>query len=64
MCPACIGSALLLLTGTTSAGGLALIASRTLGTRTRATGAYEAERIHKNRTRHRVTRESVEKHRP
>jgi hypothetical protein len=31
MCPACIGSALLLLTGASSAGGLALIASRACG---------------------------------
>jgi hypothetical protein len=33
MCPACIGSALVLLTGASSAGGVALIASRVLGTR-------------------------------
>jgi hypothetical protein len=33
MCPACIQSALLLLTGAGSAGGIALIASRVLGAR-------------------------------
>jgi len=36
MCPACIGSALLLLTGATSTGGLALVASRALGARSSA----------------------------
>jgi hypothetical protein len=33
MCPVCIGSALLVLTGTGSAGGLALVAARVLGSR-------------------------------
>jgi hypothetical protein len=31
MCPACIGSALLLLSGAGSAGGLAVVAARVLG---------------------------------
>ena len=33
MCPVCIGSAWLVLTGTGSAGGLTLIAARVLGAR-------------------------------
>jgi hypothetical protein len=32
MCPLCIGSALLALTGASSAGGLVLIAARLIGT--------------------------------
>jgi hypothetical protein len=31
MCPLCVGSALLALTGATSAGGLALVGARALG---------------------------------
>jgi hypothetical protein len=33
MCPNCIGSAVMLLTGASSAGGVALMVSRTLGSR-------------------------------
>jgi hypothetical protein len=42
MCPACIGSALLLLTGATSAGGLAVFGVRAVGTRPAATRAEES----------------------
>jgi hypothetical protein len=39
MCPVCIGSALLVLTGTGSAGGLTLVAARVLGARAAKTPA-------------------------
>ena len=45
MCPACIGSALLLLTGASSAGGLALIASRACGAALAATRAEDSENL-------------------
>ena len=45
MCPACIGSALLLLTGASSAGGLALIASRACGAGLTATRAEDLENL-------------------
>jgi hypothetical protein len=43
MCPVCIGSALLLLTGASSAGGLALVASRACGASLPATRAEDSE---------------------
>jgi hypothetical protein len=45
MCPVCIGSALLLLTGASSAGGLALIASRACGAGLPATRAEDSENL-------------------
>jgi hypothetical protein len=45
MCPACIGSALLLLTGASSAGGFALIASRACGAGLRARRAEDSENL-------------------
>jgi hypothetical protein len=45
MCPACIGSAFLLLTGASSAGGLALIASRAFGAGLPARRAEDAENL-------------------
>jgi hypothetical protein len=45
MCPVCIGSALLLLSGTSSAGGLALIASRACGAGLPATRAEDSENV-------------------
>jgi len=45
MCPACIGSAFLLLTGASSAGGLALIASRAFGAGLPATRAEDSENL-------------------
>jgi hypothetical protein len=45
MCPVCIGSALLLLTGASSAGGLALIASRACGAGLPATRAGDSENL-------------------
>jgi len=46
MCPLCIGSALLVLTGAGSAGGLAVIVARAAGASTapRATDAAEPNR--------------------
>jgi hypothetical protein len=44
MCPACLGSTFLLLSGAGSAGGLALIASRALRNRLRAARAEECEK--------------------
>jgi hypothetical protein len=45
MCPACIGSALLLLTGASSAGGIALIASRACGARLPVTRTEDSENL-------------------
>ena len=45
MCPVCIGSALLLLTGASSAGGLALIASRACGAGLPVTRAEDSENL-------------------
>ena len=43
MCPLCVGSALLALTGAGSAGGLALLGARALGLRTASKTAEQRE---------------------
>jgi hypothetical protein len=43
MCPNCISTALLLLTGGSSAGGLTLVAARVFGAKSPATGEPEPE---------------------
>jgi hypothetical protein len=43
MCPACIGSTLLLLGGAGSAGGLALVASRIFGAKPPASSVEDSE---------------------
>jgi hypothetical protein len=45
MCPSCISTALLLLTGGSSAGGLTLFASRLIGTRSPSTRTQDSEEL-------------------
>jgi hypothetical protein len=47
MCPVCIGSALLVVTGASSAGGLAVIVARAVGAGTPAPRVQDPQALHR-----------------